>query len=136
MPDEEVHAPDPGEPVNAQPFAQLALAITERHVCGPANARVLAPGYQAHLFPGPPATRLRWRTVRGDGTRFRPVSELGVVIAQVLALVRADGQAWVVGSDEHTVEIHQLAAGESGSGMEVIGIGPRWTRTLAAALNR
>jgi hypothetical protein len=97
---------------------------------------VLAPGYQAYLLPGPPAARVRWRTVRSDGTRFRPVSELGVIIAQVRALVRVDGCAWVVGSDEHTIEIRSHAEENSASEIEVRGIGPRWTYTIATAVHR
>ena len=97
---------------------------------------VLAPGYQAVLIPGPPAVRVRWRVVRCDGTRFRPESELGVIIAQASALIRADGCAWVVGSDEHTIEIRGLPADGSTGRMEVMGVGPRWTRTVEAAVNR
>ena len=97
---------------------------------------VLAPGYQAFLIAGPPAVRVRWRVVRCDGTRFRPESELGVIIAQVSALIRADGCAWVVGSDEHTIEIRSLPTDGRTARMEVRGIGPRWTRTVEAAVNR
>jgi hypothetical protein len=96
---------------------------------------VLAPGYQAFLFPGPPAARVRWRAIRRDGTRFPAVAELGVITAQVRALARADGIAWVVGSDEHTVEIHPPTGDPKGE-WEVLGIGPRWSRTLEAALQR
>lgn len=95
---------------------------------------VTAPGYQAHLFSGPPAASVRWRAVRRDGTRFPAVGDLGVVVAQVRALIRADGMAWVVGSDEHTGEIR--VGQVEGSQCEVQGIGPRWTRTLATALER
>jgi hypothetical protein len=77
---------------------------------------------------------VRWRAVRRGGTRFPAVGELGVVVAQVRALIRADGIAWTVGSDDHTVEIQTGQA--EGSHYEMQGIGPRWTRTLAAALQR
>jgi hypothetical protein len=97
---------------------------------------VVAPGYQASLLSGPPSARVRWRVVRRDGTRFRPVSELGVVIAQVLALTHADGCAWVVGSDEHTIEVRTHPVERSGRQVEVLGVGPRWTRTVQAAVTR
>jgi hypothetical protein len=96
---------------------------------------VLAPGYQAYLLPGVPQARVRWRTVRCDGTRYGAVGDLGLIVAQVKALIRADGVAWVVGSDQHTIEV-RTPANDSAGTVEVIGVGPRWSRNLAAALHR
>jgi hypothetical protein len=98
---------------------------------------VVAPGYQCALLPGPPGRVVRWRSVRRDGTRFPPVGELGIVIAQARTLARADGAAWIVGSDHHTVEIHSHPADPGASapgGFAVRGCGPRWTHTVARAL--
>jgi hypothetical protein len=91
---------------------------------------VVAPGYQAALFPPPPGRRVRWRAVRRDGTRLPAVGELGVVIAQARTLATADGQAWIVGSDHHTVEVTRTPAG-----FTVTGCGPRWTQTVRMALS-
>jgi hypothetical protein len=98
-------------------------------------AFVVAPGCQGHLFVGVPAVRVRWRVVRRDGTRFPEVAELGVIIAQVKTLAQADGVGWVVGSDEHTIEVRRRQDDSAGP-VEVIGVGPRWSRTVAAALQR
>jgi len=98
------------------------------------NDPVVAPGYQSALFPAPPARRARWRAVRRDGARLPQIGQLGVAIAQARALVLTDGVAWIVGSDEHTVEITRLSAG-----FEVVGVtdrGPRWASTVRAALAR
>jgi hypothetical protein len=92
------------------------------------------------LLPGAPSPSVRWRSVRRDGTRFPPVGELGVVIAQARFLARADGACWIVGSDHHTVEIRnqtaQTGTGTQGTaGLAVIGVGPRWSQTVARVLS-
>jgi hypothetical protein len=101
-------------------------AVARRH-----EEPVVAPGYQAALFPPPPARRVRWRAVRRDGTRLPAVGELGVVIAQARTLAGADGQAWIVGSDHHTLEVTRAAR----AGFTVTGCGPRWTQTVRMALS-
>ena len=99
---------------------------------------IVAPGYQCVLLPPAPGRTVRWRSVRRDGTRFPPVGDLGVVIAQARVLARADGAAWIVGSDHHTIEIHTPLPqpGHATTGFAVTGCGPRWTHTVAQALTR
>jgi hypothetical protein len=95
---------------------------------------VVAPGYQCALFPAPRARRARWRAVSIDAARLPQVGQLGVAIAQARALVLADGVAWIVGSDEHTVEISRRVAG-----FDVVGVtdgAPRWAFTVRTALAR
>lgn len=101
---------------------------------------VVAPGYQAVLLPGRPGHTARWRSVRRDGTRFPLVGELGVVIAQAKTLAGVDGQAWIVGSDHHAIEIVHHPddptnpAVDRRRGFTVHGRGPRWTHTVQRAL--
>ena len=97
---------------------------------------VVAPGYQTALLPAVPGRSVRWRTVRRDGTRFPPVGELGVVIAQARILAQTDGAAWIVGSDHHTIEISTGGDGPGPSPRKfaVNGRGPAWTHTVARVL--
>jgi len=93
---------------------------------------VLAPGYQAALFAAPQPAQRRWRAVQPDGHRLPPVGQLGVAVAQALAIADAGGVAWIVGTDEHAVEIRRAAAGPT-----VHGAGPgcpRWAAAVHAAL--
>lgn len=92
---------------------------------------IVAPGYQAALLPGLPARRARWRAVRRNGSRLPPVGELGVVIAQARAIALAEGAAWIVAADEHTIEIRR-----AGDGLIVIGDGARWVRIVRDAIAR
>jgi hypothetical protein len=95
---------------------------------------VVAPGYQAALFPPPRAARLRWRAVRPDGTRLPPVAQLGVVIAQARTIAAAEGAAWIVGTDHHTVEIDRTPDGEATA---CVGPdAPSWTTTVHSVLAR
>jgi hypothetical protein len=92
---------------------------------------VYAPGQQPALFPTPHPPPRRWRAVAADGRRLPPVGSVGVALAQTLALARANGAAWILGADEHTVQIRHR------SGPVVLGAGPgapRWARAIAAAL--
>jgi hypothetical protein len=93
----------------------------------------VAPGYQGALFRPPAAARPRWRAVRRDGVRLPPVAELGVVIAQAAAIAAAEGAAWIVGADHHTVEI---SAGPDGLWVSAAAAAPRWVDTVTAALAR
>lgn len=95
---------------------------------------VVAPGYQAALFPAPKTARLRWRAVRPDGTRLPPVTQLGVVIAQASTIAAAQGAAWIVGTDHHTLQVdrtpHGLTTTGGGPGA------PAWTATVHSVLAR
>jgi len=95
---------------------------------------VVAPGYQAAFFPAPRTARLRWRAVRPDGTRLPPVGQLGAVIAQASTIAAAEGAAWIVGTDHHTVQIDHTP-----DGMTTTGAGPgapAWTGAVHSVLTR
>ena len=95
---------------------------------------ILAPGYQAALFPPPATARLRWRAVRPDGTRLPPVTRLGVVIAQARTIAATEGTAWIVGTDHHTVQIDRRPDGATSS--HAAPDAPAWTATVHTALTR
>lgn len=95
---------------------------------------VLAPGQQATLLAPATPARLRWRAVDRDGARLPAVAELGIALAQALALAGAGGVAWIVGNDEHAVEIRSTAAGRVVHGADAAA--PRWARAVEAAARR
>ena len=98
---------------------------------GPDPAPV-APGYQAALFRAPPGTRLRWRAVRRTGDRLPP-ADLGVALAQARTLAATDGAAWIVGTDQHTIEIRRT----DNPATFTVDAGtrpPRWAGTVQSAL--
>ena len=97
-----------------------------------AGDSVLAPGWQGALFAAPLPARMRWRAVDPDGLRLPPVAQLGVAVAQALAIVEARGAAWIVGTDEHTVELLRTPTGPvvHGGGPAA----PRWTAVVGTAV--
>jgi hypothetical protein len=89
-----------------------------------------APGYQGRLFaPAGEVGPCWWRVVDAAGTRQAATRQLVLVVGQARALAMADGQAWIVGSDDDAVRVTY-----DGTRFSVVPCGPGWPATTQRIL--
>ena len=90
---------------------------------------MIAPGYQASLFPDGPTGPARYRVVDPAGTRTPATSSLALAVGQARALALAGRRAWIVGPGDEAVEVTS-----SGGVLAVSPRGPGWPATVQSIL--
>jgi hypothetical protein len=90
---------------------------------------VLAPGYQASLFPRPIERPAAWRVVDAAGRRAPSTPLLALAVGQARALALAEGRAWIVADDTDAAEVIVV-----GAGFSVIPRGPGWPAVVSQIL--
>jgi hypothetical protein len=91
-----------------------------------------APGYQGRLFAGAAEVGpCWWRVVDAAGNRHAATRQLVLALGQARALALADGQAWIVSSDDDAVRVTY-----DGTGFAVLPCGPGWPATAQRILAR